>query len=119
MEQNDTKTPTRDHLVSNEIYNALKPTATTILPGLSALYFALAGIWGLPHAEQIIGTIAAVNVFLGLLLGLSSKSYNNSQAKYDGEIHVSDTPEKKVYSLELTNSLDEIDGKSELRFKVQ
>ena len=39
------------------------------------LYFALAGIWGLPFREEIVGTITAVDTFLGVILGISSANY--------------------------------------------
>ena len=43
------------------------------------LYFALAGIWGLPCAEEIVGTITAVDTFLGVILGISTHNYNLKQ----------------------------------------
>ena len=61
--------------MSNKIYDTLKWVAQILLPALGTLYFALAGIWGLPYGEQIIGTITAVDTFLGVILGISSKQY--------------------------------------------
>ena len=61
--------------MSNKIYDILKWVAQILLPALGTLYFALAGIWGLPYGEQIIGTITAVDTFLGVILGISSKQY--------------------------------------------
>ena len=61
--------------MTNKTYDTLKFIAQIVLPGLGTLYFALAGIWGLPYAEQIVGTISAIDAFLGLLLGLSSSKY--------------------------------------------
>ena len=49
-----------------------------MLPACGTLYFALASIWGLPYAEQIIGTISAVTVFIGALIGISTSNYNKS-----------------------------------------
>lgn len=72
--------------LSNGVYNKLKFLAQILLPGLGALYFALAGIWGFPHAEQVVGTITAVDVFLGLFLTVSSKVYDASDAKYDADL---------------------------------
>ena len=46
------------------------------LPALGTLYFALAGIWGFPYAEQVVGTITAVDTFLGVILGISTAQYN-------------------------------------------
>ena len=62
--------------MSNKVYDVLKWIATVVLPGIGTLYFALAGIWGFPYAEQIVGTITAIVTFLGVLLGISSAQYN-------------------------------------------
>lgn len=61
--------------MKNEVYDVLKYVALVILPALGTLYFALSGIWGLPYGEQIVGTITAVDAFLGAALKLSSDSY--------------------------------------------
>lgn len=61
--------------MKNEVYDVLKYVALVILPALGTLYFALSGIWGLPYGEQIVGTITAVDAFLGAVLKLSSDSY--------------------------------------------
>lgn len=62
--------------MSNKVYDALKWMAMYLLPALGTLYFALAGIWGLPYGEQIVGTITAVDTFLGVILGISASQYN-------------------------------------------
>lgn len=62
--------------MNNKTYDMLKWTAQYLLPAAGTLYFALAGIWGLPYGEQIVGTITAVDTFLGVLLGISSVQYN-------------------------------------------
>ena len=61
--------------MNNKVYNILKWIAMYLLPALGTLYFALAGIWGLPYGEQIVGTITAVDTFLGVILGISSVMY--------------------------------------------
>lgn len=61
--------------LSNKTYDALKWIAQYVLPAAGTLYFALAGIWGLPYGEQIVGTITAVDTFLGVLLGVSTAKY--------------------------------------------
>lgn len=65
--------------MSNTMYDKLKFIAQIILPAAATLYAALAGIWGLPYGEQIVGTISAVDIFLGALLGISSKQYRKAQ----------------------------------------
>ena len=62
--------------LSNEVYDILKFIAQIVLPAAGTLYFALAGIWGWPYGEQIVGTITAVDAFLGTLLGISTAAYN-------------------------------------------
>lgn len=65
--------------MSNETYDILKFIALIFLPAAGTLYFALAAIWGLPYGEQIVGTITAVDTFLGALLGISTAQYNKEQ----------------------------------------
>ena len=65
--------------LSNEVYDILKFIAQIVLPAAGTLYFALAGIWGWPYGEQIVGTITAVDAFLGALLRLSSAAYNKTE----------------------------------------
>ena len=61
--------------LSNKTYDVLKYITTIVLPALGTLYFALSGIWGFPYGEQIVGTITAVVTFLGVCLGISTKTY--------------------------------------------
>ena len=61
--------------LSNKVYDVMKWIAMYLLPALGTLYFALASIWGLPYGEQIVGTLTAVDTFLGIVLGLSSSKY--------------------------------------------
>lgn len=108
-------------VLSNKAYDVLKFIAQILLPGVGALYFALAQIWGLPAAEEVVGTITAVDVFLGLFLGSASRAYNNSDAKYDGYIHVDENEEGlKSASLVLKNYEDPaaVVNQKEVTFKV-
>ena len=58
------------------MYDILKWIAQYVLPAAGTLYFALAGIWGLPYGEQVVGTITAVDTFFGVILGISRLQYN-------------------------------------------
>lgn len=62
--------------MSNKVYDILKFIAQIVLPALGTLYFALAGIWGFPYGEEIVGTITAVDAFLGAILRISTSQYN-------------------------------------------
>lgn len=61
--------------MTNKVYDVLKFIAQIVLPALGTLYFALSSIWGLPYGEQIVGTITAVDAFLGALLRISSDQF--------------------------------------------
>lgn len=60
----------------DKLYNVLKWITLIILPAAGTLYFTLSGIWGFPYGEEILGTIAAVETFLGAALGVSTIAYN-------------------------------------------
>lgn len=62
--------------MSNKTYDILKYIAQIVLPAVATLYFTLAQIWGLPYAEQVVGTITAIDTFMGVLLKLQSNSYS-------------------------------------------
>lgn len=69
--------------LSDKTYNILKYIAQYALPALGTLYFALASIWGLPYGEQIVGTVTAVDTFLGVLLGISTSQYYKDKKESD------------------------------------
>lgn len=62
--------------MEDKTYDILKFIAQIFLPALGTLYFALASIWGLPYGEQIVGTITAIDTFLGAVLKISTNQYN-------------------------------------------
>ncbi len=65
--------------MNNKTYDLLKWIAMYLLPAAGTLYFALAGIWGFPYGEEVVGTITAVDAFLGAVLGISSAKYKKEQ----------------------------------------
>lgn len=100
--------------LNNKTYGVLKWIALYLLPALGTLYFALSGIWNLPYGEQVVGTITAIDTFLGVLLGISSAKYNG-----EGTLVVNtDDPEKDVYSLNLNVPLEELANMNTITFKV-
>lgn len=66
--------------MSNKTYDFLVWIAQIVLPALGTLYAALSGIWGFPYGEQIVGTLTAVDVFLGALLKISNEKYKAAKA---------------------------------------
>ena len=64
--------------LNNKVYDILKWIAQYLLPALGTLYFAFSTIWGLPYGEEIVGSITAVDTFLGVILGISTMQYNKT-----------------------------------------
>lgn len=65
--------------ISNKTYDILKWLCLIFLPAASTLYWTLSSIWGWPYAEQVTGTIAAVTTFIGVIIGISTKTYYSEQ----------------------------------------
>lgn len=63
-------------LMSDKTYNIMKWIVQYILPGLGVLYAIVAGVTGLPYAEVVLAVVMAVDWFLGIILGISTKQYN-------------------------------------------
>lgn len=70
-----------DMKMSDKTYDVLKYIAQYVLPAAGTLYFALAGIWGLPYSEQVVGTVTAIDTFIGVMLGLTKSSYEKESEK--------------------------------------
>jgi imidazoleglycerol phosphate synthase glutamine amidotransferase subunit HisH len=105
-------------VITGKLYDWLKYIAQIVLPGLGTLYFTLAGVWNLSSGDQVVGTIMAVDLFLGVLLGISQVNYNKQVGT--GEMHVEEAGDGlKKFSLELAGSPEELPGMKEVRFKIK
>ena len=71
--------------MSGKLYDTLKYIVQVGLPALASLYFGLSNLWGWPYAEQIVGTLSCVELFLGSLIGISNYQYKKAQLQEDGE----------------------------------
>jgi Putative phage holin Dp-1 len=101
---------------TKKTYDALKSLALVILPAVGTLYFAVAGLWGLPAADKVVGTITAVDAFLGLILKASSSAY---QQPTDGKIVIDRSdPAKDTYRL-TDIDLEAIDTKGSVTLGVE
>ena len=67
------------NMLSNKTYDILKYIVTIVLPAVTTLWLTIASIWHIPYGEPIGATMGAITVFLGALIGISSKNYNNSK----------------------------------------
>lgn len=71
--------------LSNKTYDFLKWVAMLLLPALGTLYFTLGGIWGFPYGEEVVGTITALDTFLGVILGISNAQYKKDNEAEEDE----------------------------------
>ena len=69
-------------MMSNKAYDVMKWIAMYLIPAVGTLYFALAGIWNFPYGEEVVGTLTAVDTFLGVILGISTAKYNKQSEEY-------------------------------------
>jgi hypothetical protein len=96
--------PKANVLLSDGWYNRLMPVAQIWLPALAVFYISIAPLWGLPKQEEVAGTIMALNLLLGAVLGISNKQYKNSDARFGGVIDV--VPNRETGNTDLNVSLD-------------
>ncbi len=106
-------------MMRNKVYDVFKWLALIGLPAFSTAYFSLARVWGLPYAEQVIGTTAIVGTLLGTILGLSNQAYKNSDARFDGNLSVMSHDSSLINQLEITTPPEDLSGKKAVTFKVK
>ena len=87
--------------MNDKTYDVLKWIATYLLPALGTLYFALAQIWNLPYGEQVVGSITAIDTFLGVVLGLSTSQYNKQKESELAVRRFTTASEIKKYGLNI------------------
>jgi hypothetical protein len=59
----------------DKVYDILKWIALVVLNAIGVLYKTLAAVWSLPYGEQIMTTCAALALFVGALIGVSTAEY--------------------------------------------
>lgn len=93
-------------ILKSKAYKVLKWVCLIALPALSVLWYTIGTIWGLPHVDDVTATIAAVETFLGALIGVSS-------ANYYGEAHRPSYTESREEYEDLWDDEDDGDGCNE------
>jgi len=61
---------------NDKLYSLAKWTAAVFLPALQVLWLALAPTWHIGLVNEVSVTIAALNAFLGAIVGISNVQYN-------------------------------------------
>lgn len=69
-------------ILTNRAYDALKWVALILLPAVSMLYLAMADVWNLPFGTEVVGSLAALALFLATLLGISTNTFKVNNPLY-------------------------------------
>jgi hypothetical protein len=105
-------------VITGKLYDWLKWLAQVVLPALGTLIFTVFQIWDLSNGTEIVGTIMAIDLFLGVLLGISQINYNKA-VDNAGELVV-ENDGKLLFQLdESKTDLEKLGDKKEVRFKVK
>lgn len=108
-------------VLGQKLYDRMKLFVQIILPAFATFYLTLGNIWGFGYVEQVVATTTALTTFFGAILGLSSRTYNNSNLKYSGVVKVTETADKLSYKWVLDGDPADpaaIADKDEVTFKV-
>lgn len=105
-------------MITGKLYDWLKWLAQVILPAAGTLYFTLASIWGLGYGREVIGTITAVDLFLGVILGISQITAKNA-IENGGELIIHPDGRRVFELSENVLDAEAIAGKREVRFRVK
>lgn len=107
------------YVLPTKLYDFLKFMALVVLPAFSTLYFTLGALWDWNHVETVIGSMSAIDVFLGVVLKAANAGFISSGAGLSGAIDISeDEFGKKTYSLVLNDLPEAIDKLAAVTFKV-
>lgn len=119
-----------DHAASkpylgSKSYDTIRNAALVYLPGLATLYFTIAQITGLPYAEEVVGIIAAVTVFLGITTKVSKSNYNASPENQrvtvgppDGEVVITTHEDGDSFLFKPDTDLEGLKSKDSVTLKV-
>lgn len=61
--------------LSDQTYDVLKWLSLVFFDAAGLLYKTLAAVWGWPFGEEVLTTCAAVSLFTGSLIGVSTAAY--------------------------------------------
>jgi hypothetical protein len=104
---------------SDTTYEWLRSLVEVILPGAGAFYLTVSAIWNLPGGEKVSATLGALAVLVGLVVRLARRSYNKSDAKYDGVMNLEDRADGgQMMNLDLNTHPAALAEKKDITFKV-
>ena len=77
--------------VTNKTYDFLNALVRLILPAIGTFYFTLTGIFDLPYGAEVVGTITALCLLLGIVVKAAKSGW-----KIDDELVIEDSQPNEV-----------------------
>jgi hypothetical protein len=103
----------------SSVYDIAKDFTQIYLPATAVLYVALASIWGWGFQVEVAGTIAAIVTFLGVVLKISTASYNKSDKSNDGVLIIDKSdPLKDQYLFDVSTPLNDVENRNTITLRV-
>lgn len=99
--------------LDNKTYDILKWIASLLLPGVTTLWLSIGKIWNIPFTAEIGATIAAITVFMQVVLGISKKNYEG-----EGELIVDGNGNVSEFKIQNDTSIHELAEKNNVMVKV-
>jgi hypothetical protein len=106
--------------LNNTVYDVAKDATMLYIPALAVLYATLAGVWGWGYVTEISLTAAGIVTFLGVVLKISTTSFNNSIDKgKDGTLTIDfSNPAAETVVADVTTPFIDAQGKKNIVLKV-
>jgi len=117
----DTTTPVQGLQLGDKTYNKAKFVVQIILPALGVFYATMSELWQFPKVQEVVGTVNAIALFLGIILGISTASYRKTVGATNpvGTFVVTeDVNGKKSVKLDLEEDPEQFIGKGSIVFNV-
>ena len=106
-------------IMKNKTYDNAKYVFQVILPAIGSLYFGLSKIWGFPAGEEVVGSLALLTTFGGVVLVQSSKTHKANEESLAGDFIVDTRPDgKKVVELALSKDPEDVIKQDRIVFNV-
>lgn len=108
-------------LLSPVWYDRMRFLVQVVLPALVSLIITLGLLYSWAGSEVVAGTISAITLFLGLILGKSRRNYNQTESRFSGAIDVTQDEEgTPIFDFKLSSQdiIAALNDKQEVVLKV-
>lgn len=68
--------------MTNKTYDTLKLVALLLAPVL-AFAASIVNIWGIPHGQEIVATLTALDTLIGAVVVAAKHAYDNTEEEED------------------------------------